>query len=87
MGYVDPVTATDEIAELLSSRRARLTLEQVGLQTYGSHTVPGLRREQVASLAWVSVYSADPGTRSQEALDLLASWTVTPQDHITATDH
>jgi hypothetical protein len=26
----------------------------------------------------VSVYSAEPGSRSQEALDLLASWTATP---------
>jgi len=25
----------------------------------------------------VSVYSAEPGSRSQEALDLLASWTAT----------
>jgi hypothetical protein len=27
----------------------------------------------------VSVYSADPGSRSQEGLDLLASWTATPE--------
>jgi len=27
----------------------------------------------------ISVYSAEPGSRSQEALDLLASWTATPE--------
>jgi hypothetical protein len=26
----------------------------------------------------ISVYSAEPGGRSQEALDLLASWSATP---------
>ena len=31
----------------------------------------------------ISVYSADPGSRSAEALDLLASWTATPA-HATA---
>lgn len=44
-----------EIREFLTSRRARLTPEQVGLSTYGSRRVPGLRREEVAVLAGVSV--------------------------------
>ena len=47
----------NEIREFLTSRRARLTPEQAGLRTYGSgpRRVPGLRREEVALLAGVSV--------------------------------
>ena len=44
-----------EIREFLTSRRARITPEQAGLPTYGSRRVPGLRREEVAVLAGVSV--------------------------------
>ena len=44
-----------EIREFLTSRRARITPEQAGLQSYGSRRVPGLRREEVAVLAGVSV--------------------------------
>jgi transcriptional regulator with XRE-family HTH domain len=44
-----------EIREFLTSRRARITPEQVGLVSYGSRRVPGLRREEVAVLAGVSV--------------------------------
>jgi transcriptional regulator with XRE-family HTH domain len=44
-----------EIREFLTSRRARITPDQVGLATYGSRRVPGLRREEVAVLAGVSV--------------------------------
>ncbi len=46
---------TNEIAEFLTSRRARITPEQAGLPTYGTRRVPGLRREEVASLAGVSI--------------------------------
>jgi transcriptional regulator with XRE-family HTH domain len=46
---------TNDIAEFLTSRRAKVTPEQVGLPTYGARRVPGLRREEVASLAGVSV--------------------------------
>jgi transcriptional regulator with XRE-family HTH domain len=49
------VDTTNDIAEFLSSRRARVTPEQVGLPTYGTRRVKGLRREEVASLAGVSV--------------------------------
>ncbi|MDA0181341.1 helix-turn-helix transcriptional regulator [Solirubrobacter phytolaccae] len=45
--------ATD-IAEFLTSRRAKITPEQAGLPSYGTRRVPGLRREEVASLAGVS---------------------------------
>ncbi len=44
-----------EIREFLTSRRARITPDQVGLPVYGSRRVPGLRREEVAVLAGVSV--------------------------------
>jgi transcriptional regulator with XRE-family HTH domain len=45
-----------EIKEFLASRRARITPEQAGLPTYGGNRrVKGLRREEVALLAGVSV--------------------------------
>src|SRR6202161_1641510 len=47
--------SSDEITEFLTSRRAAGTPEQAGLPTFGSRRVPGLRREEVASLAGVSV--------------------------------
>ena len=46
----------NEIREFLASRRARITPEQAGLPAYGANRrVPGLRREEVALLAGVSV--------------------------------
>lgn len=48
------VSAANDIAEFLASRRAKITPEQVGLPSYGMRRVPGLRREEVASLAGVS---------------------------------
>ncbi len=46
----------NEIREFLSSRRARLGPEQAGLPAYGGNRrVKGLRREEVAMLAGVSV--------------------------------
>lgn len=45
-----------EIREFLTSRRAKVTPEQAGLtSSYGSRRVAGLRREEVAVLAGVSV--------------------------------
>jgi transcriptional regulator with XRE-family HTH domain len=49
------VETKKEIREFLTSRRARITPEQAGLPTYGARRVPGLRREEVAVLAGVSV--------------------------------
>jgi transcriptional regulator with XRE-family HTH domain len=50
------VDAKAEIREFLTSRRAKLTPEQAGLPWYGENRrVPGLRREEVAMLAGVSV--------------------------------
>ena len=47
--------ARSEIREFLTSRRARINPEQAGLTTYGERRVPGLRREEVAIRAGVSV--------------------------------
>lgn len=45
-----------QVREFLSSRRARITPEQAGLPAYGGNRrVSGLRREEVAMLAGVSV--------------------------------
>ena len=44
-----------DIAEFLTTRRAKITPEQAGLPTYGKRRVQGLRREEVASLAGISV--------------------------------
>ncbi len=46
----------NEIREFLTSRRARITPEQAGLPAYGGRRrVSGLRREEVALLAGISV--------------------------------
>ncbi|GHH41736.1 helix-turn-helix domain-containing protein [Lentzea cavernae] len=45
----------DEVRDFLTSRRARTTPDDVGLLHAGSRRVPGLRREEVAALAGVSV--------------------------------
>jgi len=49
------VDTKKEIGEFLTSRRARVSPEQAGLTSYGARRVPGLRREEVAVLAGVSV--------------------------------
>ena len=53
---VKGVDNSDQVREFLSSRRARITPEQAGLPAYGGHRrVKGLRREEVALLAGVSI--------------------------------
>lgn len=48
--------ARQDVREFLTTRRAKITPEQAGLPTFGSkRRVPGLRREEVALLAGVSV--------------------------------
>ena len=78
-GYAAGMDARTEIREFLTSRRAKITPDQVGLPVYGENRrVPGLRREEVALLAGVS---ADYYTRlergnaagvSDSVLDALA---------------
>ncbi len=45
----------NELSQFLTSRRAKVTPERAGLRSYGRRQVPGLRREEVASLAGVSI--------------------------------
>jgi transcriptional regulator with XRE-family HTH domain len=72
------VDTKKEIRDFLTSRRARITPEQAGLRSYGSRRVPGLRREEVAVLAGVSVpyYTrlerGDMNGVSQSVLEALA---------------
>ncbi|MFD6918915.1 helix-turn-helix transcriptional regulator [Streptomyces sp. NPDC059944] len=50
------VSTESDIREFLASRRARITPQQAGLPAYGGNRrVPGLRREEVALLAGVSI--------------------------------
>jgi transcriptional regulator with XRE-family HTH domain len=69
----------DEIREFLTSRRAKITPEQAKLPAYGGNRrVKGLRREEVAMLAGVSVdyYTklerGNFGTVSEGVLDAIA---------------
>src|SRR3954454_16377774 len=54
-GTLDHVDPAKDIAEFLTSRRSKVTPEQVGLPSYGPRRVKGLRREEFASLVGVSV--------------------------------
>jgi transcriptional regulator with XRE-family HTH domain len=50
------MSTKDEVREFLVSRRGNVTPEQVGLPSYDAdRRVPGLRREEVALLAGVSL--------------------------------
>ncbi|WP_370517652.1 helix-turn-helix transcriptional regulator [Mycolicibacterium sp. P9-22] len=71
---------TREVRDFLSSRRARITPEQAGLPAYGGNRrVKGLRREEVAMLAGVSVdyyvrmERGSLGGASEAVLDALVS--------------
>lgn len=44
-----------DLGDFLRSRRGRIQPQEVGLPSYGRRRVPGLRREEVAQLAGVSV--------------------------------
>ena len=44
-----------ELGDFLRTRRARLRPQDVGLPDHGRRRVPGLRREEIAQLAGVSV--------------------------------
>ncbi len=67
---VGDVNPSSEVREFLLTRRARITPQQAGLMAYGANRrVKGLRREEVAMLAGVSV---DYYTRLERGN--LASW-------------
>ena len=56
MRTVEGVTAKDDLRHFLTTRRAKLTPQQARLPVYGANRrVPGLRREEVALLAGISV--------------------------------
>ena len=56
-GMSEPTDQRSQVRDFLVSRRARLTPDQAGLPTYGgsNRRVKGLRREEVALLAGVSI--------------------------------
>ncbi|MZD05370.1 helix-turn-helix domain-containing protein [Streptomyces sp. SID5785] len=54
--HTDGLDRRAELSEFLRTRRARLKPEDVGIASHGRHRrVPGLRREELAQLAGVSV--------------------------------
>ncbi|MBD3919707.1 helix-turn-helix domain-containing protein [Paenibacillus sp. PR3] len=59
-----------ELARFLKSRRARLSPEQAGLPHTSRRRTPGLRRSEVAQLAWISV---DWYTRLEQGRDIQVS--------------
>src|SRR5262249_23775135 len=64
------MTRKADLREFLRVRRARLRPEDVGIQTIGQRRVPGLRREEIASLAGMSV---DYYIRLEQGRDLTPS--------------
>lgn len=81
--------APAELANFLRTRRARLQPEDVGLVSYGGRRrVPGLRREELAQLAGVSVAyytrleQGQSGNASDGVLDAIArALRLTPDEH------
>src|SRR6188472_2593069 len=78
--YREAMDNRAQIREFLSSRRARITPDQAGLPAYGGNRrVAGLRREEVAMLAGVSVdyyvrlERGNLAGASESVLDALAS--------------
>ena len=76
--YASTVEIKTEIRDFLTSRRARITPEDVGITSFGQRRVPGLRRQEVATLAGLSVeyYNrlerGNLGGASETVLDALA---------------
>jgi transcriptional regulator with XRE-family HTH domain len=72
------VDTKQEIREFLTSRRGRVTPGQAGLAAHGARRVPGLRREEVAVLAGVSIQyytrleRGDMSGASESVLEALA---------------
>jgi transcriptional regulator with XRE-family HTH domain len=65
-----------ELAEFLRSRRERVTPEAVGLPPGGRRRTPGLRREEVAMLAGISVdylVRLEQGRETNPSTDVLAA--------------
>jgi transcriptional regulator with XRE-family HTH domain len=68
-----------ELGDFLRNRRGRLTPELVGIRSYGTRRVPGLRREELAQLAGVSatyytrLEQGQSTNASRSVIDALAS--------------
>lgn len=82
------MAVTTELGEFLRTRRAQLRPDDLGLVSYGTRRVPGLRREELAQLAGVSptYYTRLEQGQSQNAsdavLDAVASaLRLTPDEH------
>src|SRR3954470_13212186 len=54
-GHTVKVTERTDLGEFLHDRRSRVQPESVGIDTFGRRRVSGLRREELAALAGVSV--------------------------------
>jgi transcriptional regulator with XRE-family HTH domain len=67
------VTDSDRLGRFLRSRREALTPDAIGLAVSGARRTPGLRREEVAALAGVSVQYY---TRLEQGADLHPSVSV-----------
>ncbi|MEW2621318.1 helix-turn-helix transcriptional regulator [Streptomyces sp. NPDC048106] len=74
------MSTESDIREFLASRRAKITPQQAGLPAFGGNRrVPGLRREEVALLAGVSIdyyvrlERGHLGGASEEVLDSVAN--------------
>jgi transcriptional regulator with XRE-family HTH domain len=55
LGYRENVEPDNRIGQFLRARRELVQPEDVGIESYGRRRVPGLRREELAMLAGVSV--------------------------------
>ncbi len=53
--FADADRPVTELGQFLRSRRDRITPDEVGVNSYGRRRVPGLRREELAQLAGVSI--------------------------------
>jgi transcriptional regulator with XRE-family HTH domain len=77
-GESGPEPRRAELARFLRAMRARVTPEEVGLPCHGTRRTPGLRRQEVAQLAAVSidwyirVEQGRAGTPSAAVLDAIA---------------
>lgn len=55
MEHLTPEKPVTELGDFLRSRRDRVSPDEAGVESYGRRRVPGLRREELAQLAGVSV--------------------------------
>lgn len=85
----DRPTDVSELGAFLRSRRARIKPDDVGLASYGARRVPGLRREELARLAGVSVTyytrleQGQSSNASESVIDALArALQLTDDEHL-----